>query len=301
MENSNKNTLKKSSQILSNIVLGVIFTIMIILALSMIVPIVWLICASFKSTSAFSFDPIYPPTNWRYMNYVELFQNFKVRAVRPTQILTYGYFEMMGNSLLIAVITAVMGVFIPAITAYIVSKYNFPGKSAIYTTAIIVMIIPIVGSMPSRMSVLKFLNIYNNLIPYLLFTPGPFGFNFLLLYGAFKGISWDYAEAAFIDGASHLRVMFTIMFPMMLPTFSTLFVMGFIGSWNDYMTIITWLPGYPNLASGMYNFQSEASRYGLGKPVIMAGFVVVMIPTVILYFCTQKLIMSNMRVGGLKG
>lgn len=296
-----KYTLKKSNQIVSNIILGVIFAVLIVLALSMILPIVWLIWTSFKSTAVFAFDPIFPPENWRYKNYLELFENFKVRAVRPTEILIYGYFDMMGTSLFIAIVSAVVGVFLPAITAYIVSKYDFPGKSVIYTTAIIVMIIPIVGAMPSRMSVLKFLGIYNNLVPYLLLTPGPFGFNFLLLYGAFKGISWDYAEAAFIDGASHLRVMATIMFPMMMPTFATLFVMGFIGSWNDYMTIITWLPSYPNLASGMYTFQSEASRYGLGKPVIMAGFVVVMIPTVVLYFCTQKLIMSNMRVGGLKG
>ena len=194
-----------------------------------------------------------------------------------------------------------MGVFLPTITAYIVSKYNFRLKNLIFNTAIIVMIIPIVGNLPSQLRVTQALGIYNNLLPYLIFSAGPFGFNFILMYGAFKSLSWTYAEAAFIDGASHFTVMLKIMFPMIMPTFSTLFILGFIGHWNDYMIPITFLPSYPNLAYGMYNFQLEAARIGAAMPEILAGFVIVSVPTCIMYFTLQKFGLKNVRMGGLKG
>lgn len=87
----------------------------------------------------------------------------------------------------------------------------------------------------------------------------------------------------------------------MLPTGAVLFVLGFLGSWNDYMTFLTWLPSYPNLAVGLYLFQYESAIYMVGTPTVLAGFTVAAIPTSLLYLCSRKLIMSKFTVGGLKG
>ena len=167
--------------------------------------------------------------------------------------------------------------------------------------ALFTMIIPVVGSLSSSLAIRRALGIYDNLIPYLLTSSSGFGFNFILLYGAFKSISWTYAEAAFIDGAGHHTVMYRIFMPMMMPTLFALFVLGFVGGWNDYMTIITYLPSYPNLAYGIYMFNSLSTVNQHSDPVVMAGFVLVAIPTVTIWCISQKFVSNKVVVGGLKG
>jgi ABC-type glycerol-3-phosphate transport system permease component len=97
--------------------------------------------------------------------------------------------------------------------------------------------------------------------------------------------------------------MFKIILPMVLPTCATLFVLDFITQWNAYESFLIWYPSTPNIAYGMYTFQNNASQ-GSGAatvPEILAGFIMCMIPSSILYLSTQKLIQSKFTVGGLKG
>lgn len=287
--------------IASNIIMICSAIILLLFCVSLLVPFFWMVFTSFKSPIDYVLNVFGMPEKFEFENYASVFRLLKIRVMIDGWLLEYNIFNMLFYSLIIAVVSGFMNVFVPTITAYIVSKYNFGMKNVIYNTAIIVMIIPIVGNLPSQLRVTQALGIYNNLIPYLVFSAGPFGFNFILMYGAFKSISWTYAEAAFIDGAGHFTVMWKIMFPMIMPTFSTLFILGFIGHWNDYMIPITFLPSYPNLAYGMYNFQLEAARLGAAMPEILAGFVIVSIPTCIMYFTLQKFGLKNVRMGGLKG
>ena len=287
--------------IVSNIIMICSAIILLLFCVSLLVPFFWMVFTSFKSPIDYVLNVFGFPKKYEFENYASVFKLLKVRVIIEGGLVEYRISNMLFYSLVIAVVSGFMNVFVPTITAYIVSKYNFGLKNVIYNTAIIVMIIPIVGNLPSQLRVTQALGIYNNLIPYLLFSAGPFGFNFILMYGAFKSLSWTYAEAAFIDGAGHFTVMSRIMFPMIMPTFSTLFILGFIGHWNDYMVPITFLPSYPNLAYGMYNFQLEAARLGAAMPEILAGFVIVSIPTCVMYFTLQKFGLKNVRMGGLKG
>lgn len=287
--------------VLSNIIMVCSAVILLLFCVSLLVPFFWMVFTSFKNPIDYVLNVFGLPEQFEFENYASVFKLLKIRVVIEGGLVEYNILNMLFYSLIIAVVSGFMNVFVPTITAYIVSKYNFRFKNVIYNTAIIVMIIPIVGNLPSQLRVTQALGIYNNLIPYLVFSAGPFGFNFILMYGAFKSISWTYAEAAFIDGAGHFTVMWKIMFPMIMPTFSTLFILGFIGHWNDYMIPITFLPSYPNLAYGMYNFQLEAARLGAAMPEILAGFVIVSIPTCVMYFTLQKFGLKNVRMGGLKG
>ena len=108
-------------------------------------------------------------------------------------------------------------------------------------------------------------------------------------------------EAARVDGAGHFRTFVQIVLPSVLPTIAVFYLLGVLGMWNDYMTPLLWLPTYPNLALGMFQFQYDSAKYAATLPVILCGFVIVSVPSVIFYFCNQKLITSKMMVGGLKG
>jgi len=257
--------------VLSNIIMIFSAIVLMLFCVSLLVPFFWMLLTSFKDPIDYALNVFGLPEQFVYENYLSVFELLESQKVINGRLVVYNIYNMLFYSFVIAVVSGFMNVFLPTITAYIVSKYNFKLKNVIFNTAIIVMIIPIVGNLPSQLRVTNALGIYNNLIPYLIFSAGPFGFNFILMYGAFKSLSWTYAEAAFIDGAGHFTVMIRIMFPMIMPTFSTLFILGFIGHWNDYMIPITFLPNYPNLAYGMYNFQLEAPRLGAAMPAILAA------------------------------
>ncbi len=290
-----------TSRILSKVIIIFSFVLLVILSLCLFIPFIWLILSSFKTVVDYELYAFSIPSKWNFSNYADVFKLLKARVTLSHAVVEYGFVEMILYSFAIAASKSVMAVFMPALAAYVVSKYNFKIKSILYMISIFVMIIPIVGSLPSQMVIYKSLGIYDNLIPFILLTTGSFGYNFLLLFASFKGVSWSYAESAFIDGASHIKVMFKIMFPLMMPVFSTLFVLAFVANWNDYMITVTWLPSYPNLAYGMYKFQADATKNAIGMPTILAGFVVVMIPTIILYTASQRMILKNLTMGGLKG
>lgn len=303
LQKTSAQPIGKAKYVVSKVVFGVMGVIMAVFALSLIVPIVWTLLSSFKDTYDFTLRPFSLPDIWYAENYTTAWNALTVEVwnAQVKQLVVYTYGRMFVYSLLITTVTSFMNVFLPAITAYIVCKYKFPGRNTLYRVAIFTMIIPIVGGLSSSLAIRRALGIYDNLIPYLLTSGSGFGFNFILLYGAFKGLSWSYAEAAFIDGASHHRVMYRIFMPMMLPTMFALFILAFVGGWNDYMTVIVYLPSYPNLAYGIYMFNMLSTVKQHSDPEVMAGFVLVAIPTVIIWCASQKFIAGKVMVGGLKG
>ena len=208
-------------------------------------------------------------------------------------------FVMFWNSVWYSCGGAALGVFTSSVTAYVVAKYKFPGRGFIYGLALVTMMIPIVGSFPSQYKVYTALGIIDS--PLLLITKAAgFGFNFIVLFSFFKTLSWTYAEAGFIDGASHLKVFFRIMLPQALPVIGSLFMVAVVQLWNEYMEPNLFLQSYPTLSSGLYIFQLEMTR-GINYPVLFAGLIVSVIPVIILFVCFQKTMMESMSVGGIKG
>ena len=126
------------------------------------------------------------------------------------------------------------------------------------------------------------------------------GGDFLILYAFYKGISWEYAEAAFIDGANHFDVYFKIMLRMALPAISVLFITGFIGRWNEYLNVSIFMDKMPTLAYGLYAYEND-KKYTPNYPVYYAGVVLAAIPCVALFLIFQNTIMQTVHMGGIKG
>ena len=231
------------------------------------------------------------PKSWKFSNFAKAFT-----AVQANE---KNMFVMFINSLWYAVGGAVLGAATSAVVAYIVSKYRFPGRKIFYGMALVCMMIPIVGSFPSQYRVYNTLGILDT--PLLLFTKmAGFGFNFIVLYSFFKTLSWTYAEAGFIDGASHLRVFVKIMLPMALPVMGSLFLVQMVQLWNEYMEPNLFLQSYPTLAAGLFIFQLQMTRQ-MNYPMLFAGLIVSVVPVIVLFVAFQKVMMESMSVGGIKG
>lgn len=284
-------TEQKKSDISYLIVKIIVFVLFALYAFTLLYAILWAFGMSLKGQEEYYSNPNGFPRAWAFSNYVTAFRSVRVDGVN--MIL------MFLNSVWYACGGALLQVIASAIVAYVVAKYKFPGRGFLYGLALVTMMIPIVGSFPSQYRVYKTLGILDT--PGLLITKfAGFGFNFIVMYSFFKTLSWTYAEAAFIDGASHLRVFLNVMMPMAIPVMGSLFLVATIGLWNNYMEPVLFLQSYPTLTSGLYIFQLQTTR-DVNYPVLFAGLLVSVIPVVLLFVFFQNKIMESMSVGGIKG
>lgn len=284
---------------------GIVGAVAIVYCISLIIPLAWSLMTAFKTPVDYILNSFGFPKVKKFglapENFINVLKRFQLR--QGTRL--YGLFDMLFNSLLYAIVPSLSGVFWMTAVAYVMARYKFWGNKALYNLGLVVMLIPIVGNMASSMIIKKAMGLYDNMYVSILIPPATAfsGMHFLILYGALKAIPFAYSEAAEIDGASRYAVMFKIILPMVLPTCATLFILDFITNWNSYESFLIWYPSTPNIAYGMYTFQSTASQ-GSGAatvPEILAGFIMCMIPSAILYLSSQKLIQSKFTVGGLKG
>lgn len=270
---------------------AVVFVLLSIYAFTLIYAMAWAVMSSLKTQTEFTKNMNGLPESWQFRNYLEAFRSVQANG--------HNMPEMFWNSIWYSCGGAALGVIASSMVAYVVAKYKFPGRSLIYAVALVTMMIPIVGSFPSQYRMYSKLGILDS--PWLLVTKfSGFGFNFVMLYSFFKTLSWTYAEAGFIDGASHLQVFLKIMFPQALPVMGSLFLVSTVQLWNEYMEPNLFLQSYPTLSSGLYIFQLEMTR-GTNYPLLFAGLIVSVIPVIILFVKFQKTMMESMSMGGLKG
>ena len=284
-----RNKLIRTKQ--EKIVLGLVSAFFILYSFTLIYPFVWALFTSLKTQIEYKNNIFGFPKN-------VIFDNI-IKALNTKDGTGTNLMGMFINSVWSSFLCTLCGTLTATMTAYAVTKYRFPGSKLFLPVAIILQTLPLVGTMPAMFAMVKSLGMYNNPFLFWIAWCSGFGFSFVVLCGYFRSISWDYAEAAFIDGASHYNVLFDIMIPLAFPAIFSLFLVGFINSWNDYYTMYLYLPKFPTLAVGIYRWKEISEQNG-GTPVYMAALIVSVIPVLILYACFQKTIMSASLGGGIK-
>ena len=186
------------------------------------------------------------------------------------------------------------------LVGYCMSKYNFRGKGFLYGVIIFSISVPFVGSGGAYFKLIRDLNLYDT--PLYAFITSIYGFsaNFLIAYAVFKNISWNYAEAVFIDGGGHYTVFFRIMLPQAMPVVGTMIITAVITAWNDYSNVLLYLPSFPTVASGLYLLSLTFVRFG-GQTLYYTGIIISILPMAIIFVIFSNSLMQNMTVGGLKG
>ncbi|MBE5765314.1 MAG: carbohydrate ABC transporter permease [Clostridiales bacterium] len=274
-----------------NVVFWIVGIFFFLYSLTYIYTFSWAFISSLKDKLEFMREPMAFPKKLHFENYLRAFETLEVNQT--------SLIGLIFNSIWFAGGYTAINIFVTVCTAYCVAKYTFPGRDLIYSLALITMLFTFSGSLPAVYDLLGTLNLLDTPL-YIITASSGLGFNFLLLYGFYKGVSWEYAEAAFVDGANHYDVFFKIMLPHALPMCAALGIVGFIGLWNDYLTPLMFLQGYPTMASGLYLFQYEP-KIRADYPLYYACIFIATLPVVIIYASFQEMIMTNTVAGGLKG
>ncbi len=277
-------------------VFTIVGVILIIWSISRLFPILWGLNMALRDSTDVVFEnPLV----------VSIFHNPSLDSFKRsfTAIATENatFIDMLINSLFFAIIPNLVAIFFTTAVGYVVCKYKkYKIMRHIYSLILLVQFIPLYGALSSQYKLFYNLGFINSYSIVLASFGLQFG-NFLYMYAFFQGVSWSYAESAFIDGAGHWRTFLQIMFPQAFSSIAVIFLMAFIGSWNDFTTcMLYYADGLPTLSYGIYSFH-ERAKFDVDETGYAAACMLVCIPSVILFLIFQEKIMTSMVIGGLKG
>ena len=234
---------------------------------------------------------------WGWDNFSYVIEKFAVEKPdgQYAQIL-----ETIFNTLFYSLTSAFMHIAAVVITGYCVAKYNYRFSKFVYAMVLVIMTVPIIGSTPSMLVLLKkVLRVYDTWFSNFLMKFNFAGVYFMLMHAAFFRIPKDFSEAATIDGAGEFTIFFRIMIPMVIPTIATIFLIYFIDYWNDYNTVLLYLPSHPTLAYGVFKLSVSRDNM-MNVPKRLVSCMLMAIPILILFLSFRNKIMGNVTSGGVK-
>lgn len=288
MKNNRKNTS------VFEIAIGLILILYCVL---MILLFVWALNTSIKTDDNFLKDPVWVTKTFAFDNYIKAFNNIKYKDG-----LNYKYYEtMLFNSVLYAGGCALFQVACTAVVAYCTARYKNVVSTVLHYVVIVTLILPIVGNTPSMIEVTRALKLYNTMFGAWIMKLGFNNMYYLIFYAAFKSLSWEYAESAFLDGANHFTVFFKIMLPLSMTLIGTVFLLYFISYWNDYQVPMLYLPKYMTASYGLFVVFTTTDNGMAYPPAKIAGGVFIFVPIFIVFLIFRNKIMGNLTEGGIKG
>jgi len=277
---------KKLSEIFVNTMLRII---LVSYSAIVLVPFLWSIYTSFKTTREFYENPWMLPKQLYFNNYINAFVKSKMGD----------YFI---NSVLITALTLILGTMLSVASAYVITRFKNTFTKLLKYLYLAAFLIPgMFGLIPLFLLMNKIRLLDNRMGLVLVYVTGTLAFTIYVLAGFFSSISKEYEESAFIDGCSYYGILIKIIMPMAKPAIITVTIFNFIGVWNEYINALTFITtdSKRTLPVGLANLM-EVQRYATDWGALFAGLVIVMLPTVIFYGLLQRKITSGLNVGGLK-
>lgn len=299
--------MKKSRNSYLSVYTIIMLVFLIIYAVSLLYMYTWGFFTSLKTVDGFKKDMLWLPKglpwDWEWQNYKVAFENFKSQDMISPDGFPYkiGFSGMLYNTIIFSFVQPVINLSCTWAMAYICSQFkDMKASKIIFSLNMVLMMIPVVGTMPSAIQIYKTLGLYDTWGWMCMTSIGFVGANFIIFYAFLRTIAAEMREAAVIDGAGNFTIMLRIIFPLSINMFSILFVTAFITHWNDYMTMIVWLPSKPNLAYGMYRFQYLTGKDLTWPPIQVAGCVILMLPVLTLFIILKDKILGGVTIGTLK-
>ena len=260
--------------------------------LVVIIPFLWMLSMSLRTTGEILNDPYGLPTSFRWQNYEKLFFDEDIRFYR----FFYNSFFVTGFSLLFTILLATMGGY-----GFGRQRYHFRLRGFLFTALLFALMLPRqVLYLPQfrMMSEYDLLGTRWSLV--LLYTAMGLPISTYLMSTYFSQLPVELEEAARIDGCNDLRVFWQVMLPIARPAVATVILINFMSFWNELLLAITMLPDQDKrtLPAAMMMFIGEnRSDFGIAA----ASLVSAMLPMLILYIALSDRFIRGLTAGAVKG
>ncbi|MBQ8634729.1 carbohydrate ABC transporter permease [bacterium] len=273
---------------MEKIIVKVGYCILIIGAISMLLPFLWMVCLSFMTDSQiFSYPPQFLPNPLTIENYNNVF--LKLPLLR-----------FFINSLFVAIITTFFQVLFSAMAGYIFARSCFKYKDILFFAFLLTMMVPPQVNIVPLFFVMRelgWVDTYQSLI-----VPGLFGgFGVFLMRQWFLGLSSEIEEAACIDGCNFFERFFKIALPLSVPALVTLALFTFITTWNSFLwpLIVTNSVDITTLPVAIAQFKGSFREVVLWGD-LMACSVILALPVIAVFLLGKKYFINDILSGGIK-
>lgn len=269
-------------------IVGII--VLVVATLYFLAPVLWLVIASTKNnrdlTSTFGF----------WFAEWNLAENYD-KLMAWTQGM---FWQWVGNSIFYSVSAGVIGTLFAVMAGYAIAKFVFPGKAIAVGIIMAGLLLPV-----ALLTVPLYLEFHAlGLVdtPWAIIIPSavsPFGV-FLGMVYAQDAVPTELLEAARIDGASEVRIFFTIVLRLLGPAMVTIFLFIFVATWNNFLLPLL-MVSTPELKPVTLGLFGMISYFSPDKGAVMLGALLGVIPLIILFFSLQRFLRSGLAAGAVKG
>jgi len=263
------------------------YVLLIFVGLLFIAPAYWMLSSALKPNyEIFALPPVWWPSSPRWENFKE-----------ALTVLPFGRFAL--NTLIIAVFSIIGHLISCTLVAYGFARYDAPGKNFFFVLLLSTLMLPYPVTMVPLYIIFSRLGWVNSFLP--LIVPAFFAnaFYVFLLRQAFKQIPPDLEEAARIDGANTLQVLWYIILPISMPALATVAIFTFQAAWNDFLGPLIFLHDQSKytLTLGLSFFRGS---YEVNWAYLMASSLVVSLPVILVFFLAQKVFIQGVGYTGTK-
>jgi raffinose/stachyose/melibiose transport system permease protein len=264
-----------------------IYTSLFVIAAIVLIPLVTTALGGFKTLGELRVNPFGLPTDWQWANYWDILASAR-------------YWQMLGNSLLIAVLTVFLTLAVSAMAAFTLAHVHFFGNQFLMNYFLLGLMFPIATAILPlfiRIRDLDLLDAYLGVVlPQVAFG---LGMSILLLRNFFRNVPRELFEAAFVDGSGYIRFFWYVTLPLSRPILATVGIIAFVHSWNSYIVPLIMLNSqdkYP-WPLGIMVYQGEFSTEW---QLVLAFITLTILPTIIVFFAAQKHIVAGLTAGAVK-
>jgi multiple sugar transport system permease protein len=257
-----------------------------LLAVLFVLPYIWMIMNSFKSTKEILIHPKnFIPLEFTWAGYI------KVLTESP-------FFDWLRNSLFITITNTTIILFVSAIVGYVFAKFDFKFKKILFMIMLATMMIPEQTTMIPRFLLLDQLGLYNH-IGALIFPTFVSAFGIYLCKQFCDEIPREIIESAKLDGAGDLTIFIRIVVPMIRPALGALAIFTFLVHWNDYLNPLIMISEVKKMTLPLA-LSFFANQHMADLSAQMAASALIMIPVTIVFLIFQKQFIKGIAMTGMK-
>ncbi|MBD8498057.1 carbohydrate ABC transporter permease [Paenibacillus arenosi] len=263
--------------------------ILVFYALLVIYPLFFVISSSFKNNSEIFDDPWGMPMSFSFDNYIEAMSNSHIDS----------YFI---NSLYISSISTFATILLSTTIAYAVTRMKFHTLSkGVYSLLLLSLLIPPASLLIPLYKMINDFGIYDTplalIIPYSAFG---IPLTVFVIAAFLKSIPLELEEAGVMDGLNTYGLLFRIVIPLTLPTLVTVFILNFIGNWNEFVMANLFISNEASRTLPVA-VKSFVDQYNMNYGALTAAITISIIPVILIYSFLQKKIIEGVTAGSVKG
>lgn len=270
---------------------------LIVTALLIVVPFVWMLTAAFKPVSELFVTPLTVlPKQVTFENFEALFSSTSTSAQGSSAIFPRWYI----NSLLIATVLTIIATFFSALAGFGFAKYDFRGKRVLLAVLLGSMLVPFVVIAVPLFILMSRLRLLDNVLALILPFMAP-AFGIFMMTQYLQNLPDELIDAARIDGATEFGIFWRIVVPLIRPALGALAIFLFLQAWNSYLwpLLVMNSPANLTLPVGLASLRGENFRLeNYGR--VLAGAALVSAPTVALFLMLQRQFISGLTLGAVK-